>query len=66
MARLRKEAARKKAMGTSIPVRARKKATAGRPVRRPADLPSGSDIELESVNIVPKAEEEESGFSDVE
>jgi hypothetical protein len=56
----------KKAMGTSTPVRARKKATAGRPVRRPADLPSGSTTELESDSTVLEAEEEESGFSDEE
>jgi hypothetical protein len=39
MARLRKEVAGKKAMGTSSGVRVRRKATAGRPVRRPIDIP---------------------------
>jgi hypothetical protein len=46
MARLRKEAAREKAMGTPTLVRARRKAIAGRSVMRPADLSSGSDTDL--------------------
>jgi hypothetical protein len=68
MAKLRKEVVGKKAMGTPIPVRARRKVTAGRSVRRPADLSSGSDTDLgnESDSTVPEAEEEESGFSDDE
>jgi hypothetical protein len=68
MARLRKEAAGKKAMGTPTLVRARRKTTAGRSVRRPTDLSSGSDtnLELESGNTVPEDEEEDSDFSDDE
>jgi hypothetical protein len=58
MARLRKEAAGKKVMGSSSGARLRRKATAGRPVRRPIDL--GSD------STVPEAEEEDSDFSDEE
>jgi hypothetical protein len=64
MARLRKEAAGKKAMGTSTPVRARR-ATAGRPVRKSVDISSGSDTDLGSNSTIPEAEEE-SGFSDEE
>jgi hypothetical protein len=37
MTRLRKEATGEKAMGTPTPVRARRKATTGRYVRRPVD-----------------------------
>jgi hypothetical protein len=66
MARLRKEAVGKKAMGTSTSGRARRKATAVRPVRRPIDISSGSDSDLGSDSIVPEAEEEDSGFSDEE
>jgi hypothetical protein len=40
MARLRKEAASKKAMGSSSGARVKRKATAGRPVRRPIDISS--------------------------
>jgi hypothetical protein len=65
MARLRKEAAGKKAMGSSSSgARLRRKAAAGRPVRRPIDLSSGSDLGSDST--VPEAEEEESDFSDEE
>jgi hypothetical protein len=46
MVRLRKEPAGKKAMETPTPVRARRKATAGRSIRRPADLSSESDTEF--------------------
>jgi hypothetical protein len=65
MARLRKEAAGKKAMETPTPVRARRKATAGRSVRRPADLSSGSDTDSgnASDSSIPEAEEEYA-FSD--
>jgi hypothetical protein len=63
MARLRKEAAGKKAMGSSSG--ARLKATAGRPVRRPIDR-SSSGSDLGSDSTVPEAEEEDSDFSDEE
>jgi hypothetical protein len=66
MARLRKEAAGKKAMGTSTSGRVRRKATAGRPVRRPVDMSSGSDSDIGSDNTVPEAEEEDSGSNDQE
>jgi hypothetical protein len=66
MARLRKEAVGKKAMGTSTSGKARRKATAVRPVRRPIDISSGSDSDLGTDSIVPEAEEEDSGFSDEE
>jgi hypothetical protein len=56
MARLRKEAAG---------ARLRRKATAGRPVRRPID-PSSSGSDLGSDSTVPEAEEEDSDFSDEE
>jgi hypothetical protein len=46
MARLRKEAAGKKVMGSSSAGRTRRKATAGRPVRRPVDISSGSGLIL--------------------
>jgi hypothetical protein len=65
MARLRKEAAGKKAMGSSSGARLRKKATAGRPVRRPIDM-SSSGSDLGSHSTVPEAEEEDSDFSDEE
>jgi hypothetical protein len=66
MARLRKEAAGKKAMGSSSGGRVRRKATAGRPVRRPIDLSSGSGSDLGSDSTVPEAEEDVSDFSDEE
>jgi hypothetical protein len=66
MARLKKEAAGKKAMGTSSAGRPRRKATAGRPVRRPVDISSGSGFDFGSDSTVPQAEEEDSGFSDEE
>jgi hypothetical protein len=40
MARLRKEAAGKRAMGSSSAGRARRKATSRRPVKRPVDISS--------------------------
>jgi hypothetical protein len=66
MAKQRKEAAGKKAMGTPTPVRVRRKATVGRFVRRPTDLSSGSntELELECDNTVPEAKKEDSNFSD--
>jgi hypothetical protein len=66
MVRLRKEAAGKKAMGTPTPVRVRRKSTAGRSVKRPANLSFGSDTDLglDSDSTVPEAEKEESDFSD--
>jgi hypothetical protein len=66
MARLRKKAVVKKAMGTSTFGRVRRKATAGRPVRRPVGISSGSNSDLGSDSIVPEAKEEDSGFSDEE
>jgi hypothetical protein len=66
MARLRREAARKRAMGSSSAGRARRKATAGRPVKRPVDISSGSDSVFGSDSTVPEAEEEASDFSDEE
>jgi hypothetical protein len=64
MARLKKEAAGKKAMGSSSGGRVRRKATAGRPVKRPIDLSSGSGSDLGSDSTVPEAEEDASDFSD--
>jgi hypothetical protein len=64
MARLRKEAAGKKAMGTSSSVR--RKATAGRPVRRPIDISSESGSDIGSDSTVPEAEEDASDSSDEE
>jgi hypothetical protein len=66
MARLRKEAAGKKAMGSSSGARIRRKATAGRPVRRPMNLSSGSGSDFGSDSTVPEAEEDDSDFSDEE
>jgi hypothetical protein len=66
MARLRKEAAGKRAMGSSSAGRTRRKATAGRPVRRPVDISSGSGFDFGSNNTVPEAEEDASDFSDEE
>jgi hypothetical protein len=66
MARLRKEATGKKAMGSSSGTRVRRKATTGRPVRRPIDLPSGSGSDLGSDGTVPEAEEDASDSSDEE
>ena len=66
MARLKKEAAGKKAKGFSSAGRARRKATAGRPVRRPVDISSGSGSDCGSDSTVPEAEEEDSDFSDEE
>jgi hypothetical protein len=66
MARLRKEAAGKKDMGSSSGARVRRKATARRPVRRPIDLSSGSGSDFGSDSTVPEAEEDASDFSDEE
>jgi hypothetical protein len=66
MARLRKEAAGKKAMGSSSGARVRRKATAGRPVKRPIDLSSGSGFDFGSDSTVPEAEEDASDSSDEE
>jgi hypothetical protein len=66
MARLRKEAAGKKAMGSSSTGRVRRKVTTGRPVRRPVDISSGSGSDSGSDSIVPEAEEDASDSSDEE
>jgi hypothetical protein len=66
MDRLKKEAAGKRAMGSSSTSRTRRKATAGRPVRRPVDISSGSGSDFGSDNTVPEAEEDASDFSDEE
>jgi hypothetical protein len=66
MARLRKEAAGKKAMGSSSAGRTRRKATAGRPVRRHVDISSGSGSDFGSDSTVPEAEEDASDSSDEE
>jgi hypothetical protein len=66
MARLRKEAPGKKAMGSSSAGRVRRKATAGRPVRRPVDISSGSGSDFGSDSTVPEAEEDASDSSDEE
>jgi hypothetical protein len=66
MARLRKEAAGKKAMGSSSAGRTRRKETTGRPVRRPVDISSGSGSNFGSDSTVPEAEEDASDSSDEE
>jgi hypothetical protein len=66
MDRLKKEPAGKRAMDASSAGRARRKATAGRPVRRPVDISSGSSSNFGSDSTVPEAEEEASDFSDEE
>jgi hypothetical protein len=66
MSRLRKEAAGKKAMGSSSGARVRRKATTGRPVRRPIDLSSGSGSDFGSDSTIPEAEEDASDSSDEE
>jgi hypothetical protein len=66
MARLRKEAAGKRAMGSSSGGRVRRKATARRPVRRPVDISSGSGSDFASDSTVPEAEEDASDSSDEE
>jgi hypothetical protein len=66
MARLRKEAAGKKAMDSSSSVRVRRKATAGRPVRRPIDISSESASDFGSDSTVPEVEEDASDSSDEE
>jgi hypothetical protein len=66
MDRLKKEAAGKRAMGSSSAGRTRRKATARRPVRRPVDISSGSGSDFGSNSTVPEAEEDASDFSDEE
>jgi hypothetical protein len=66
MDRLKKEAARKGAMGSSSAGRTRRKATAGRPVRRLVDISFGSGSDFGSDSTVPEAEEDASDFSDEE
>jgi hypothetical protein len=66
MARLRKEADGKRAMGSSSAGRARRKATAERLVKRLVDISSGSGSDFGSDSTVPEAEEEASDFSDEE
>jgi hypothetical protein len=66
MDRLKKEAAGKRAMGSSSAGRTRRKATAGRPVRRPVDISSGSGSDFGSNSTVPEAKEDASDFSDEE
>jgi hypothetical protein len=66
MATLGKKAAGKKAMGSSSAGRTRRKATAGRPVRRPVDISSGSGSDFGSDSTVPEAEEDASNSSDEE
>jgi hypothetical protein len=66
MDRLKKEAAGKRAMSSSSAGRARRKATVGRPVRRPVDISSGSGSDFGSDRTVSEAEEDASDFSDEE
>jgi hypothetical protein len=66
MARLRKEAAGNRAMGSSSAGRTRRKATAGRPVRRPVDISSRSGSDFGSDSTFPGAEEDASNSSDEE
>jgi hypothetical protein len=66
MARLRKEAVGKRAMGSSSGGRVRRKATAGRPVRRPVDISPGSGSDFGSDSTVPEAKEDASDSSDEE
>jgi hypothetical protein len=66
MARLKREAAGKKSMGSSSGARVRRKATAGRPARRPIDLSSVSGSDFGSDSTVPEAEEDASDSSDEE
>jgi hypothetical protein len=66
MARLRKEATGKRVMGSSSAGKTRRKATAGRPVRRPVDIFSGSGSDFGSDSIVPEAKEDASDSSDEE
>jgi hypothetical protein len=63
MDRLKKETAGKRAVGSSSAGRARRKATAGRHVRRPVDISSRSGSDFGSDSTVPEAEEEDSDFS---
>jgi hypothetical protein len=66
MARLKEEATGKRAMGSSSAGRARRKAIAGRPVRRPVDISSGSGSDFGSDSTVLEAEGEDSDFSNEE
>jgi hypothetical protein len=66
MDRLKKEAAGKRAMGSSSAAKEIRKATAGRPVRRPVDISSGSGSDFGSDSTIPEAEEDASNFSDEE
>jgi hypothetical protein len=66
MAKLRKEAAGKRAMGSSSGGRVRRKDTAGRPVRRFVDISFGSSSDFGSDNTVLKAEQDASNSSDEE
>jgi hypothetical protein len=66
MARLRKEAGGKKAMGSSSAGRVRRKVTAGRPIRRPVDISSGSGSDSGSDSTVPEVEEDASDSSNEE
>jgi hypothetical protein len=53
-------------MGSSSGGRVRRKATAGRPVRRPVDISSGSGSHFGSDSTVPEDEEDASDSSDEE
>jgi hypothetical protein len=53
-------------MGSSSGGRVRRKATAGRHVRRPVDISSGSGSDFASDSTVPEAEEDASDSSDEE
>jgi hypothetical protein len=66
MDRLKKEAAGKRAMGSSSVGRTRRKATGWRPIRRPVDISSVSGSDFGSDNTVPEAEEDAFDFSDEE
>jgi hypothetical protein len=66
MARLRKEVAGNKAMGSSSGARVRRKATTARPIRRPIDLSSRSGSDFGFDSTVPEAEEDASNSSDEE
>jgi hypothetical protein len=66
MDRLKKVAAGKRAMGSSSAGRTRRKATTGRPIRRPVDISFGSGSDFGSDSTVPDAEEDASDFGDEE
>jgi hypothetical protein len=65
-ARLKKEAAGKRAMRSSSGGRVRRKATAGRPIRSPVDISSRSGSDFGFDSTVPEAEEDASDSSDEE